>query len=188
MSNVNVPVDLQGINLYLIGMMGAGKSTTGRLLAQALGYGFVDSDTVIEQVVGQPIPEIFAEMGESGFRAIETQVLSQLAAHTKLVVATGGGIVLERINWSHLQQGVVVWLDASIDTLWQRLKGDTQRPLLQDTNPKQKLEHLLAQRQRLYNQADIRIEVTSEHGPEQVVQHILMAVPSVIKAPSTATQ
>jgi shikimate kinase len=180
-------VDLKGLNVYLIGMMGAGKSTTGRLLAKELGYGFVDSDTVIEQAVSQSITAIFAEAGERGFREIETQVLSQLAAHTKLVVATGGGIVLERVNWSHLQQGLVVWLDASIDTLWKRLEGDTKRPLLQAVNPRQKVEHLLTQRHYLYNQADVRIEVTSEHLPEQVVQQILVAIPSVIQSTSLAT-
>jgi shikimate kinase len=180
-------VDLQGLNVYLIGMMGAGKSTTGQLLAKELGYGFVDSDAVIEQAAGQSITAIFAEAGESGFRDIETQVLSQLAAHTKLVVATGGGIVLERMNWSHLQQGLVVWLDASLDTLWRRLEGDTKRPLLQETNPRQKVADLLKQRHHLYNQADLRIEVTSEQDPKQVVQQILVGIPSVIQSTSVAT-
>jgi shikimate kinase len=173
--------DLQGINIYLIGMMGAGKSTVGQLLARALDYCFLDTDAVIEQAANQPIATIFAEAGEREFRALETQVLSQLAAHKRLVIATGGGIVLERINWSYLQYGLVVWLDVSAAILWARLQGDTTRPLLQNANPKQTLEHLLAQRQPLYNQADLRIEIAHEQPPECLIQNILAAIPSVLK-------
>ena len=84
---------LQGVNLYLIGMMGSGKSTVGRPLAEALGYRFLDADTSLEQVAGKPIPELFASEGEAGFRTLEAAVLNQIAAWHSLVVATGGGVV-----------------------------------------------------------------------------------------------
>ncbi|MGB8699221.1 MAG: shikimate kinase [Thermosynechococcaceae cyanobacterium] len=181
MSFNDLSLSLKGINVYLIGMMGCGKSTAGHLLAQRLGYRFLDSDAVIVQATGCSIAQLFAESGETAFRAIETQVLSELAAHTRLVVATGGGIVLERANWGHLQQGLVVWLDASADILWQRLKHDTTRPLLQTPNPKQTLQVFLDQRQPLYAQADLRIEIQADDSPDQVVDRILETMPDVLK-------
>lgn len=129
-------INLKGVNLYLVGMMGCGKSTTGRALAQQLGYGFVDTDDLITQLTGQAITDIFAESGEAHFRQVESKVLSEVAAHTKLVVATGGGIVLDKKNWSFLQHGLVIWLDVEPDQLWQRLQTDQSRPLLQNQIPK----------------------------------------------------
>lgn len=178
--------DLKGTNIYLIGMMGAGKSTAGQVLAQRLGYQFFDTDAVITQAAGCSISQIFAESGEAVFRNLETQVLSQLAAHRRLVVATGGGIVLERMNWSHLRHGLIVWLNPTLETLWQRLQTDTTRPLLQDSNPRQTLEQLLMQRQPLYQQADLCIEVTPEDDAETVVQQIIEAIPGVIKPTAQA--
>ncbi len=122
---------LQGLNLYLVGMMGAGKSTVGQVLAQQLGYQFFDTDAVIEQATGQAIATLFAELGEPGFREMERRVLGELAAYTRLVVATGGGIVTQPENWGILRQGVVVWLDVPITELHRRLQTDTTRPLLQ---------------------------------------------------------
>jgi shikimate kinase len=177
-----VKIDLRGTNVYLIGMMGAGKSTVGRILAQRLGYHFFDTDTVIAQATGLSISQIFAESGETSFRQIETQTLDQLSAHMHLVVATGGGIVIERMNWSYLHHGLVVWLDASPHILWQRLKGDIARPLLQEPNPQQKLEDLLVQRNPLYAQADLRIAIKAEDHAENVVQRILDEMPKVLKS------
>ncbi|MCG9893217.1 MAG: shikimate kinase [Thermosynechococcaceae cyanobacterium MS004] len=177
--------DLQNLNLYLIGMMGSGKSTTGKLLAQTLGYQFCDSDEVIVQATGLSIAQIFAEVGEAEFRKIETQVLSQIAAHTRLVVATGGGIVLERMNWSHLHHGLIIWLDADPDTLFSRLKEDTTRPLLQSPDPQQTLQELLAQRQQRYAQADLRIRVAAQDAPEQVVAAIVAEIPKVLRSRPT---
>ncbi len=162
--------------------MGCGKSTVGRLIAQKLRYRFFDTDTVITQSTGQSIPEIFAESGESVFRQIETQVLSELSAYTRLAVATGGGIVLERMNWSYLHQGLVVWLDAPLETLLQRLQGDTTRPLLQETDPKQKLQDLLDQRQSLYAQADLRIQIQPGETSVQVCDRILTEIPAVLRS------
>ena len=96
---------LKGTNLYLVGMMGSGKSTVGPLLAEALGYRFLDADAVISQAAGCSIPEIFERDGEAGFRSLERQVLQQLSQWHSLVVATGGGIVTVPANWGELRQG-----------------------------------------------------------------------------------
>ncbi|MFW6296706.1 MAG: shikimate kinase, partial [Halothece sp.] len=116
---------LQGLNIFLIGMMGSGKTTIGQRLAQKLEYRFFDTDVLIEQVTKQTINDLFATEGEEGFRAIETQVLQQIASYTRSVIATGGGIILRRTNWGHLQQGLIVWLDPPIDLIVERLETDT---------------------------------------------------------------
>ncbi|WP_427161570.1 shikimate kinase [Aliinostoc sp. HNIBRCY26] len=172
---------LQGVNLYLIGMMGAGKSTVGQLLAKQLGYGFIDTDNVIAQSAKKSINQIFAEEGEAAFRQLESDVLGQVCAYTKLTVATGGGIVLKRENWSYLHHGLIVWLDAPVELLYTRLAEDTTRPLLQDPDPQSKLRSLLEQRTPLYSQADLRIHITEEETPEQIVDKIMAAIPSVLR-------
>ena len=174
---------LKGINLYLIGMMGSGKTTVGRELAAKIGYGFCDTDAVIEKVAGKSINDIFNSDGEEGFRELEGKVLGELAAYTRLAIATGGGIVLRRENWSYLQQGLVVWLDVPVEILLSRLGGDTTRPLLQVADPAGELKTRLAQRQRLYAQADLRITVTNEETPEQIAARIIETIPSVLKQP-----
>lgn len=148
---------LKKTNLYLIGMMGAGKTTIGRKLANRLGYRFLDTDALIEAAAGKPITEIFASQGEAAFRELETQVLSQVAAHTNLVVATGGGIVTRQMNWSYLHHGVVIWLDVPVPVLVSRLSDDTDRPLLKDVSLGDKLDALIDERGDRYAQADIRI-------------------------------
>ncbi|MBF2008850.1 shikimate kinase [Chlorogloeopsis fritschii PCC 9212] len=176
---------LKGINLYLVAMPGAGKTTVGRLLAKQLGYGFIDTDEVIVKAVGQPISQMFAEQGEAEFRLLESKVLAQICAIQKLVVATGGGIILRRENWSYLHHGLVVWLDAAVDILYSRLVEDTTRPLLQDPDPKAKLRSLLEQRQPLYAQADLRITITEGETPEEISTRVLEAIPSVLKKPDS---
>jgi shikimate kinase len=179
---LNSILDLKGLNLYLIGMMGCGKTTIGQLLAQKLRYRFCDTDAAIVQSTGYEISQIFAESGEPTFRQIETQVLSEISAYTRLVVATGGGIILERMNWSYLHQGLVVWLDVPLETLIQRLQWDTTRPLLQEPDPQQKLEHLLKKRQPLYAQADLQIKVQPAATSAQVVEQLLTEIPKVIRS------
>jgi shikimate kinase len=166
---------LNGVNVYLIGMMGVGKTTVGQLLADRLSYQFIDTDDFIQQATGQSIPTIFAESGEAIFRQLETATLSQVAARTNKVIATGGGIVLSRENWSYLRHGVIVWLDVPVDQLQARLESDTSRPLLQDTNLGERLTQLSADRRSLYAQADIHIAI-AEDTPEQVTARVWDAI------------
>jgi len=177
---------LQGLNLYLVGMMGTGKSAVAQPLADALGYRLVDADHTLETAAGRSIAEIFAADGEASFRALETAVLDQIASWHSLVVATGGGVVTRPENWGHLRQGVVVWLDAPTELLLQRLMGDaTPRPLLDHPNPAARLTKLLSERQPLYAQADLRICQQGE-PPEQVAQQVLEALPSILKQKAQA--
>jgi shikimate kinase len=172
---------LEGLNLYLVGMMGSGKSSAGRHLAQQLGYRFLDADTSLEQVAGRPIPELFATEGEEGFRRLEAAVLNQIASWHSLVVATGGGVVTQPQNWGQLHQGVVIWLDAPDALLLERLAADpTPRPLMAAANPAARLVELLEQRRPLYAQADLHIQQDGR-PPDQVAAQILEALPSVIK-------
>ncbi|MEA5502550.1 shikimate kinase [Halotia wernerae UHCC 0503] len=172
---------LQGVNLYLIGMMGAGKTTVGQLLAKQLSYGFVDTDNVIAQAAGRSINQIFAEEGEVAFRQLESDVLAQVCAYTRLTIATGGGIVLRRENWSYLHHGLIVWLDVPVELLYNRLAEDNTRPLLQDVDPKGKLRSLLKERTPLYSQADLKITVNQEETPEQIANKVIEVIPSVLK-------
>ena len=172
---------LEGLNLYLVGMMGSGKSSVGRHLAEGLNYRFIDADTSLEQVAGRSIPEIFASEGESGFRALESAVLNQIASWHSLVVATGGGVVTQPANWGELHQGVVVWLDAPDAILLQRLEADpTPRPLMEAEDRAERLAALLAERRPLYAQADLQI-LQDGRPPEQVAEQIIEALPSIIK-------
>lgn len=161
--------------------MGAGKTTVGRELAKQLSYGFVDADNVIEQATEQSINQLFASVGEAGFRQIESDVLAQICAFTKLVISTGGGVILQQKNWSYLRHGLIVWLDVPVELLYTRLSEDTTRPLLQDVDLKEKLLLLLEQRQAFYNQADLRISVSEGETPSQIATRVLEAIPTVLK-------
>ncbi len=172
--------DLKKTNLYLIGMMGAGKTTIGRKLANRLGYRFVDTDALIEQSASQSVSELFASAGETAFRQLETQVLSQVSTYTNLVVATGGGIITQQMNWSYLHHGIVIWLDVPIPILISRLSGDSSRPLLKDVNLSDKLTDLIAERGELYAQADIRIEYEGK-SVGRTCDRILKAIQSNLR-------
>ncbi|WP_225938679.1 shikimate kinase [Kovacikia minuta] len=172
---------LKGVNLYLVGMMGSGKTTVGQLLADRLGYQFVDTDVLIERVAGQSVSQIFAEVGEAAFRKLESQVLAQLSAYTRRAIATGGGIVLNRENWGYLRHGIVVWLDVPLEQLQTRLQADTTRPLLQDTDLATKLRTLMEQRQSLYAQADVRVTCDPGETPTQVATRTIDQIRQTIK-------
>ena len=175
---------LSGRSLYLVGMMGSGKTSTGRPLAERLGYGFVDADAVIEQAAGCSIPEIFERDGEAGFRSLESQVLSAISQRHSLVVATGGGVVTQPENWGLLHSGIVIWLDVVPDQLLHRLNADsTVRPLLQTTDPEAALNALLNERRPLYAEADLTV-VINEETPETVADGILQLLPSLLKDPT----
>ncbi|MFP5349091.1 MAG: shikimate kinase AroK [Gammaproteobacteria bacterium] len=158
--------------IFLIGPMGAGKSTIGRHLAELLGVAFQDSDSEIVQRTGADIPLIFEIEGESGFRRRETAVLEELTAQDNVVLATGGGAVLAEQNRSFLRRGVVVYLQASIDTLLARTQRDRSRPLLQDGDRRAKLEQILREREALYRDTADIIVATDQRSPQAVAQEI----------------
>ena len=174
---------LQGINIYLIGMMGCGKSSVGPELAKLLGYRFIDADSVIAAAAGCSISEIFDSQGAAGFRLLETQVLHQISQWHSLVVATGGGVVTTSANWGSLRQGLVVWLQVDAAQLLARLQAHPgDRPLLQQPNPETELLNLLQARAEKYSQADLSIAAGCA-TPAQVANKILAALPAVLKVP-----
>ena len=174
---------LGGRNLFLVGMMGCGKTSTGRPLAERLGYGFVDADAVIEQVAGCTISEIFERDGEEEFRTLETQVMRSISERHSLVVATGGGVVTRTENWGMMHQGIVIWLDVERRQLLQRLQNDaTQRPLLMTEDPAETLDEILKQRRPLYDEADLTVVIESEPA-DVVADGIIQLLPELIKDP-----
>ena len=138
-------------NIFLVGMMGAGKTSVGRMLARDLGKAFYDSDQVIESRTGVKIPVIFEHEGEAGFRAREAAVIGELSGLHGVVLATGGGAVLSEANRALLRsRGTVIYLRASVSDLWHRTRHDKNRPLLQTADPVARLTALHAQRDPLY--------------------------------------
>jgi shikimate kinase len=153
--------------------MGAGKSTVGRHLARALQKTFVDSDRVIEERTGASISLIFEIEGEAGFRDREAQVIEELTGRTELVVATGGGAVLRDDNRRYLRErGLVVYLRAPLELLVERTSRDHNRPLLANTNPRQRLAALMQEREPLYREAADLIIDTGNRTVRQVVSLI----------------
>ncbi len=162
-------------HVVLVGPMGAGKSTIGRLLAASLHLPFLDTDRVIEDRTGADIPWIFDVEGEEGFRQRETAVLADmLADHVGQVLATGGGIVLKPENRALLQKGgVVFYLTASVSQLVERTCKDKKRPLLQVDDPRQKIVDLIGQRDPLYREVADHVVNTDRRSPKAVVQEIV---------------
>jgi shikimate kinase len=163
-------------NIFLIGPMGAGKTTVGRLLAKALGVGFIDSDREIEQRTGVSIPMIFEYEGEAGFRKREAEVLAELTLMDGIVLATGGGAILLEENRVRLHQGgFVVYLQCSVDKQVERTHKDTHRPLLNTENPRQRLRELFRTREPLYRSlADFLVD-TGQCSSRSAVRQILRA-------------
>jgi len=146
------PPSIQG-NIILVGLMGAGKTSVGRLLAKHFAKTFYDCDHEIERRTGVKIPVIFEIEGEAGFRAREAAVLRELTKLDNIVLATGGGAVLREDNRRALMDnGAVVYLRASLDDLWQRTRHDRNRPLLQTADPRTRLHELFAERDPLYRE------------------------------------
>ncbi|HVC11796.1 MAG TPA: shikimate kinase [Burkholderiales bacterium] len=161
-------------NIFLVGMMGAGKTTIGRLLARRLKRPFYDSDHEVERRCGVKIPMIFDIEGEAGFRSREACVLDELSALDAVVLATGGGAVLREDNRRHLgARGTVVYLHARPADLYQRVRHDKNRPLLAATDPLRRLEELYASRDPLYRQvADIVID-TGRQSAQALLRELL---------------
>jgi len=172
---------LDGTNVYLIGIMGAGKTTIGRLLSEQLNYRFADTDILVEACARQTVAQIFKGLGEPVFRQIEHQVLAETSAYTRMVIATGGGIVLDPMNWSHLRDGIIIWLDVPIEQLYQRLRSSHQvRPLLETADPLATLTNIYEQRRKLYAQADICFVVDTNDAPQRVCDRLLTVLASKI--------
>lgn|SRR5688572_7554995 len=159
-------------NIFLVGLMGAGKTTVGKLLAQHLNKRFVDCDREIENRSGVSIPLIFEIEGETGFRRRESRMLEELAARDDLVLATGGGAILSEQNRKLLTgRGTVVYLRASVHELWLRTRYDKNRPLLQGNDVRSKLRTLYAQRDPLYREiADIIVDTSRQSVRTLVLQ------------------
>ncbi|MCG6934326.1 MAG: shikimate kinase AroK [Proteobacteria bacterium] len=164
-------------NVFLVGPMGAGKTTIGRQLADALGMEFVDSDHEIEARTGASIPWIFDVEGEAGFRKRESAVIDDLTQRHNIVLATGGGAVLDKANRDYLRnRGKVIYLAADVEQLLQRTRHDRNRPLLQTDNPRTRLEELMQIRDPLYREvADIVLQ-TGQSSVRHAVDRIIRAL------------
>lgn len=164
------------MNIVLVGLMGSGKSSVGRILAETLGRPFVDTDALVAAEAGRSIPDIFADEGEAGFRAREAAAIATITADDGQVVATGGGAVLAEANREALRRtGLVIWLDAPADELFRRAaaQGVESRPLLAGDDPLGRLQALSLQRAPAYAAcAHHRIE-TAGQTPQAVVQAII---------------
>ena len=170
-------------NIYLVGMMGAGKTTVGRLLARRLKMNFVDSDHEIEGRCGVRIPHIFEIEGEAGFRERESQVLAELTARDGVVIGTGGGAVLAEENRKRLAaNGTVVYLRARPEDLYERVRHDRNRPLLATPDPLGRLRALYAERDPLYRSiADLTVD-TGRQGVNTLARQILFKLDERWKA------
>ncbi|MBB3542633.1 MULTISPECIES: shikimate kinase [unclassified Rhizobium] len=166
-------------NLILVGLMGAGKSSVGRIVAHQLGIPFVDSDAEIEKVSRMSITELFAAYGEEEFRALETRVMKRLLKNGPRVVSTGGGAFINDRTRKHIKKGgISVWLKADLEVLWERVCKRDTRPLLKTENPKQTLESLMNARYPIYELADLTVlsrDVRKELMAEEVLQAVIDA-------------
>jgi shikimate kinase len=164
--------------IFLIGLMGAGKTTVGRRLAARLSLEFVDSDHVLEERCGVPVATVFAVEGEPAFREREVKIIDELTQRTGIVLATGGGAVLREENRHHLQErGMVIYLHTQPQMLFQRTRHDRGRPLLQTTDPLATLEALYVQRHPLYEQTAHHVIQTGKPSVNELVEKIIAVLP-----------
>lgn len=160
-------------NIYFVGLMGAGKTTIGKLLAKHLGKTFYDTDLEIEKRTGVKIPVIFELEGEAGFRKRETAVLQELSQLSNSVIATGGGAVIADENRALLREGgMVIYLRANVNDLWHRMRNDKHRPLLQNVDIRAKLEQLYNERNPLYTQTATHIFDTGNQPVAGILSQI----------------
>jgi shikimate kinase len=164
-------------NIFLVGMMGSGKTTLGRALAQRLRLHFVDTDRIMVERTGVPVATIFEIEGEDGFRKRESAVLSEVAEGDSQVIATGGGAILARENREVMRRrGTVIYLRAQVDSLWERTRHDTSRPLLRTPDPRATLASLLEQRDPLYREAAHVIVDTGAQSAAILLNRVLAAL------------
>lgn len=172
--------------IVLVGLMGAGKTTVGRRLAQRLGLPFVDADSEIEKAAGETISEIFEHHGEAAFRDGERRVIARLLHNPKQILATGGGAFMDPETRANIAaRGISVWLRADLDVLMRRVGRRGNRPLLKQDDPRIVMERLMAQRYPVYAGADITVD--SVEGPhDQVVEEIIHGLESFLSHPAHA--
>ncbi len=178
-------------NVFLVGLMGAGKTTIGRILARKLGLRFIDSDHEIEARTGATIPWIFEIEGEASFRRREAEVIRELTGQQGIVLATGGGAILNPESRAYLQErGTVIYLRASVNSILQRTAHDKNRPLLQTADPRKKLEELMAVRDPLYTQVAHMVIDTGRPNVQSMVSIILnqLETRACEAAPNCVTQ
>ena len=179
---------LGGRNIFLIGMMGSGKSQTGPVLAKMINYAFVDTDDVIEKASKQSISSIFEKDGEKVFRDVEKKVLKEISQHHSLVIATGGGLVTLPENWGILHQGIVIWLDLDLKRSIKRLESDKKkRPLLIGNDLAENFSQIYESRKPIYLESDLRIEV-EDQSPYEVATMIAEHLPSILIDPETQAE
>ncbi|XBJ05460.1 hypothetical protein VPH35_024240 [Triticum aestivum] len=188
--------------VYLVGMMGSGKTTVGKIIAEVLGYSFFDSDKLVEQSVGIPsVAEIFQVHSEAFFRDNESEVLRDLSSMHRLIVATGGGAVIRPINWSYMKKGLTIWLDVPLDALARRIAavGTASRPLLHQESGDPyakayaKLTALFEQRMDSYANADARVSLENiafkqGHNDVNVLTPSAIAIEALLKMESFLTE
>ncbi|GDX59882.1 shikimate kinase [Nitrosomonadaceae bacterium] len=179
MNSVNEtrPIDAAAIgpsgNIFLVGMMGAGKTTIGKSLADYLGKTFFDSDREIQKRTGVSIPVIFEIEGEEGFRKRETGMLRELVKLKNIVLATGGGAVLSEENRNLLRDnGTVIYLRATVDHLWKRTRNDKNRPLLQTPDPRATMSAIYSQRDLVYSEAAHIVVENGSQGSYQMTRSL----------------
>ena len=164
-------------SIFLVGMMGAGKTTLGKSLAQRLGLEFVDTDKLLVERTGVPVATIFEIEGEAGFRRRESTVIAELARRPACVVATGGGSILAQDNRRVMREhGTVVYLRARLESLWERTRHDASRPLLATADPRATLAQLLEQRDPLYRDAAHVIVDTGSQSASSLVGRVVNAL------------
>jgi shikimate kinase len=165
--------DRRIVNLALIGFMGTGKTSVGRLIAEQLHFDYLDTDEMIQTHTGRAIADIFKTDGEPAFRALEQKVVAELASRVKTVVATGGGLPTNPENFASLKtHALIICLWASPEKIWERVRNQSHRPLLQDADPQKKIRELLAAREPFYRQADVLLN-TELRSVREVAQQIV---------------
>jgi shikimate kinase len=168
---------MDGSNIFLVGMMGAGKTTLGKALAQRLRFEFVDTDRILVERTGVPVATIFEIEGEDGFRRRESAALAELAERDGCVVATGGGaVLLEENRIAMRSRGTVVYLRARIESLWERTRHDSTRPLLATPDPRATLAELLEKRDPLYRESAHIIVDTGSQSASTLVARVVTAL------------
>ena len=179
--------ELGELSVVLVGLMGAGKSTIGRRLAQRLALPFRDADAEIEAAAGMPIADIFARFGEPAFRDGERRVIARLLEEGRLVLATGGGAFMNADTRARIaERGISVWLKADHETLMRRVRRRTHRPLLRSADPGETMRRLMAERYPVYAQATVTVE-SRESSHERVTQDVVDALARHLTGRASAT-